>query len=176
MIKLRFFGAIAAAALAFSVPVKADKTAGEVVDDSTITAGVKAALLDNRYTSATDINVEAYKGVVQLSGFVETDESRKKAAKVAGQIEGVKEVRNSISVHPDTSVGTKLDDSLLTAKVKTALIEALGGKANQINVESKGGIVQLAGFVDSGDIKKQAAEIASKTKGAKKVEDVLIVK
>ena len=176
MMKLRILGAIAAAGLAFATQVQAEKSAGEVVDDSTITASVKAGLLDNRYTSATDINVEAYKGVVQLSGFVETAESRKKAEKVASQIKGVTEVRNSISVHPATSVGTKLDDSLLTGKVKTALIEALGTTANQINVESKGGIVQLAGFVDSKDVKKQAAEIAAATKGAKKVEDVLIVK
>jgi hyperosmotically inducible protein len=170
----RFLGAVAAA-LVLSMPAYA-KSAGEAVDDSTVNASVKAKLLDTKGTPSMDINVETYKGIVQLSGFVESQKERDKAGKVAGDVKGVKEVRNSLSVHPKTSMGTKLDDTVLTGKVKAALIDEFGTGANQINVESKGGIAQLAGFVDSAEMKQKAGEIAAKTKGASKVENVLIVK
>jgi hyperosmotically inducible protein len=173
--KLRILVSIAAA-LVLAGPAQAEKTAGDVIDDSTVNASVKAKLLDTKGTPAMDINVETYEGIVQLSGFVESADAKKKAGEVTKDVKGVKEVRNSISVHPATSMGTKLDDTVLTTKVKSKLIEEFGAKANEINVESKGGIVQMAGFVDSKDMMKKAGELAAATDGVSKVENVLIVK
>lgn len=62
----------------------------------------------------------------------------------------------------EATVGSVVDDSVVTAKVKTALIENPSTKARQINVETKQGVVQLNGFVDNAS-EKQAAEATAKS-------------
>jgi hyperosmotically inducible periplasmic protein len=73
-------------------------------------------------------------------------------------------------------MGTKLDDSVTTGKVKTALMDADDVKAGEINVETKGGVVQLSGFVNSEDMKKKAGEVAAGVSGVKNVQNALVVK
>jgi hyperosmotically inducible protein len=154
----------------------ASKSTGEIIDDNTINASVKAALIGNKTTKAHDINVETYKGVVQLSGFVDTPAEKDEAARVAGGVDGVKSVTNSIAVGGKTSMGTKLDDTVTTGRVKAALMDAKGVKSGQINVETKSGIVQLSGFVDSQAMKDTAATVAAGVSGVKDVQNVLVVK
>lgn len=166
----------AAAALALSSPAPAAKSAGDIVDDSTITASIKAALFDDKNTHALQINVETYKGIVQLSGFVASEAERNEATRVTKGVSGVKEVHNDVAIHDATSVGTKLDDSLITGRVKSALIDAADVKGRQINVETKGGIVQLAGFVTSDGMRARAEKIAVGIHGVKRVDNVLLVK
>ncbi|MEH6436279.1 BON domain-containing protein [Massilia sp. DD77] len=67
-----------------------------IVDDAAITAGVKAALVGDPDLKASEINVETYQGVVQLSGFVGSAESVAAAATVARTVKGVKSVRNDL--------------------------------------------------------------------------------
>jgi osmotically-inducible protein OsmY len=69
---------------------------GEYVDDSVITTKVKAAILNEPTLSAAEINVETFKGVVQLSGFVNSSADISKAAEVARSIGGVKSVKNDM--------------------------------------------------------------------------------
>jgi hyperosmotically inducible protein len=69
---------------------------GEYVDDSVITTKVKAAIVDEPTLSATEINVETFKGVVQLSGFVKDRADIRRATEVARGVEGVKSVKNDI--------------------------------------------------------------------------------
>ena len=66
------------------------QSAGQAVDDGVVTAKVKAALVADPVTKAHQINVETFKGTVQLSGFVETDEARTRALQLARDMEGVK--------------------------------------------------------------------------------------
>jgi len=155
---------------------QADKSTGEVVDDNTVNASVKAALIGNKTTKAHDINVETYKGVVQLSGFVDTAAEKDEAAKVAAGVSGVKSVNNSISIGGKTSMGTKLDDTVMTGKVKAALMDASNVKSGQINVETKSGVVQLSGFVDSAAMKDKAGTVAAGVSGVKEVQNVLAVR
>ncbi len=68
----------------------------EIVDDAAITAGVKAALVGDPELKASNINVETYQGVVQLSGFVSSAESVAAAATAARTVRGVKSVRNDL--------------------------------------------------------------------------------
>jgi hyperosmotically inducible periplasmic protein len=174
--KQNFFTLIAACAFAFAVPAQAQKSTGEVVDDVTVNASVKAALVGAKGVPSTDIQVETYRGAVLLSGFVESEALKDKAGKVAQGVTGVQKLHNSIAVHPKTSMGTKLDDTVITSKVKTALMGDADVKSGQINVETKGGIVQLAGFVTGEGMRKRALELASKVDGVKKVENALYVK
>ena len=69
---------------------------GQYFDDSVITAKVKAAIFDNAITKATEINVETFKGVVQLSGFVSSQAAADKAVQLAKEVGGVKSVRNDM--------------------------------------------------------------------------------
>jgi osmotically-inducible protein OsmY len=75
--------------------------AGRAVDDSVITAKVKSALIADPTTKAHQIEVETFKGQVQLSGFVDGAEAKERAAQVAKDIEGVKGVKNSLQVRSD---------------------------------------------------------------------------
>lgn len=69
---------------------------GEYIDDSVITTKVKAAILAEPALSAAEINVETFKGVVQLSGFVESKADINKAVAVARGVGGVKSVKNDM--------------------------------------------------------------------------------
>jgi osmotically-inducible protein OsmY len=69
---------------------------GEYVDDSVITTKVKAAILNEPTLSAAEINVETFKGVVQLSGFVNSNADINKAVAVARGVGGVKSVKNDM--------------------------------------------------------------------------------
>ena len=83
----------------------AERTAsnvGRVVDDSVITGKVKAALIADPTTKAHQIEVETFKGTVQLSGFVDDAEARRRAGEVAKNIEGVKDVKNSLTLRNKT--------------------------------------------------------------------------
>ena len=71
---------------------------GEFIDDSVITTKVKSELIAVPDLKSLQINVETFKGVVQLSGFVDSVESVQKAAEVARSIEGVVSVKNDLIV------------------------------------------------------------------------------
>ena len=72
--------------------------AGRVVDDSVITGKVKAALVADPATKAHQISVETFKGVVQLSGFVDSSEAKQRASQVAENVEGVRDVKNELEL------------------------------------------------------------------------------
>ena len=74
------------------------ESAGEFIDDSVITTKVKAAILEEPLLKSLQINVKSYKGVVQLSGFVDSVEIVNRAGEVAGSIKGVKGVKNGLNV------------------------------------------------------------------------------
>ncbi len=71
---------------------------GEYIDDSVITTKVKASILEDQALKVAEINVETYKGVVQLSGFVSSQSDINKAVILARQVKGVKSVKNDMRV------------------------------------------------------------------------------
>jgi osmotically-inducible protein OsmY len=75
-----------------------NETTGQYVDDSVITTKVKAAIFNEKTLKTLQINVKTYQGVVQLSGFVDSNQSVRKAEEVAGNVEGVKAVKNDLLV------------------------------------------------------------------------------
>jgi osmotically-inducible protein OsmY len=72
------------------------ESTGQYVDDSAITAGVKAAILNAPTLKVSEINVETFKGTVQLSGFVSSAENIGTASMVARSVNGVKSVKNDL--------------------------------------------------------------------------------
>ena len=71
---------------------------GEYVDDSVITAKVKTAILEQPNLKSAEINVETFKGTVQLSGFVSSQANADSAVMVAKNVGGVKSVKNDMRV------------------------------------------------------------------------------
>ena len=72
------------------------RTAGEVVDDATLTTKVKAALLAEKDVNSFDIKVKTFDGTVQLSGFVDSQWQKDKAMQVATAVSGVERVQNDL--------------------------------------------------------------------------------
>jgi hyperosmotically inducible periplasmic protein len=153
------------------------KSAGEQVDDSAVTGKVKTALARDPATSAYRIDVETFRGEVQLNGFVESADMKSEATRVAKSVEGVKKVSNNLRVGAgERSAGDVVDDTVITAKVKTALATDPVVAAHQVNVEVREGVVQLAGFVDNSDQKAKASEVTRRVAGVKQVDNQLEVK
>jgi hyperosmotically inducible protein len=69
---------------------------GEYIDDTVLTTKVKARIFDEASLKSAEINVETYKGVVQLSGFVNSQAAINKAVEIAREVKGVKSVRNDM--------------------------------------------------------------------------------
>lgn len=74
------------------------ESTGEYVDDSLITTKVKTAIFNEPGLKVSQINVETYKGVVQLSGFVDSTADAKKAVELAQAVKGVSNVKNDTRV------------------------------------------------------------------------------
>jgi osmotically-inducible protein OsmY len=71
---------------------------GEYIDDSAITTKVKAEIIKESTLKVFQINVETFKGEVQLSGFVDSSQAVNKAGEVARSVKGVKSVKNNLIV------------------------------------------------------------------------------
>ena len=156
---------------------RTQRAPGEQVDDAALLTSVKSALVANNVTDAGEINVDVNRGTVKLAGFVDSEKEKTAAGDVARKVNGVQTVQNDITVHKaNESAGEYIDDSILTAKVKTALIENSETKAHQINVETDHGVVQLSGFVDNAAAKSAATSVAKSVTGVKDVKNELSVK
>ena len=134
-------------------------------------------MIANPVAQAHQIEVETFRGVVQLSGFVDSTNERATAQQVAQGVAGVKSVHNNLEVRSDThTAGSALDDGVVTTRVKTALVTNPVTKARQINVATSNGIVQLSGFVDSATEKSTATQVAMSIPGVRNVQNELETK
>jgi osmotically-inducible protein OsmY len=86
------------AILSACAPSGTHRGTGEYIDDAAITSRVKTAFATSPEVKATEVKVETYRGTVQLSGFVDSSESAARAAQIARETPGVKEVRNSMVI------------------------------------------------------------------------------
>lgn len=145
--------------------------------DTEITARVKTALIRNDQTKAREINVETENGVVQLSGFVDSEQMKTAAAATAENVSGVQQVRNELIVRQsDRSVGRATDDTVIAAKVKSELAAEAGlATASNVNVEVRSGVVQLSGFVASVAQKQEAEQIARQVAGVTDVRNSIAI-
>jgi osmotically-inducible protein OsmY len=74
------------------------ETAGQYVDDTTITARVKSAIIQHPELKARQIHVETFQGTVQLSGFIDSSKEKLKSEELARNIAGVRSVKNNLIV------------------------------------------------------------------------------
>ena len=150
---------------------------GTEIDDSVVTAKVKSALLADPDIKSLDFKVETRKGEVQLSGFVDNQTQIDHATVVTRAVAGVRNIDNKMSLKgAATTVGNKVDDSIVTTRVKSALLNDANIKSFDIAVVTRKGEVQLSGFVDNRTQIDRAVEVASGVEGVRKVSDEMSVK
>ena len=143
--------ASAAFGLAGCVSTASTRTAGETIDDSTLTARVKTALIGDERTKARQIDVDTYRGDVQLNGFVDSAAAKTAAASVAQNVAGVTKVTNNLQVGEDRTTGEVVDDAIIDVEnilrrlrnrkegesllqlILAASLEAAMGRASTLN-------------------------------------------
>ena len=142
---------------------------GNFMDDSAITAKVKAALVDHDNIKSTDISVKTDQKVVTLSGFVESQAQAEEAVKVAKGVEGVTSVSDKLHVRDakEGSVKGYAGDTATTSEIKAKLLA---------DDQPTDGGVQLSGTVDSQAQSDRAESIAKAVDGVKSVKNDLKTK
>jgi hyperosmotically inducible protein len=152
-------------------------TVGTVIDDSVITASVKSALLADPDVKSFDLKVETRKGEVQLSGFVDNQMQIDRAIMVARGVSGVTNIDNKMSLKgAATTVGNKIDDGIVTARVKAALLADANVKSLDIAVVTRNGEVQLSGFVDNQSQIEHVLAVARGIEGVSSVSNEMSLK
>ncbi|NIC40845.1 BON domain-containing protein [Aquabacterium sp. A08] len=152
-------------------------TLGTQVDDAVITSSVKSVLVADDLVKSLDLQVETRKGVVQLSGYVDSLAQIDQAVSLTRAVAGVAGVENAITLKGSPStVGTAIDDTTVTGRVKAALLSDPGIKSFDISVLTHQGEVQLTGFVNSQAQIEQAGKLAAAAEGASSVKNELMIK
>lgn len=106
--KLLLFSLVAVTATGFvgcasnNNPNSHDRTAGQYIDDKVLVQRVKSALGDSDIYKFPDVKVETYQGTVQLTGFVESMEQKRKAEEIARNVRGVASIQNKIGLKGET--------------------------------------------------------------------------
>ncbi len=150
---------------------------GTDIDDSVITSSVKAALIADPDIKAFDFKVETRKGEVLLSGFVDSQAQLDRATVAARTVTGVKNVQNNVTLKgAPTTAGNKLDDSVITTRVKAALLGDESVKSSDISVVTQKEEVQLSGFVNNQVQMDRAIQIAREVEGVRKVTNEMVIK
>nr|WP_024966964.1 molecular chaperone OsmY [Pantoea sp. IMH] len=151
---------------------------GNYMDDSGVTAKVKAALVDSDAIKSTDISVETHQGVVTLSGFVPSQDQAEMAVAAAKKVEGVKSVSDKLHVKDSTeaSVSGYAGDAATTSEIKAKLLADDIVPSRNVKVETTNGVVQLSGTVKNQAQSERAEGIAKAIDGVKSVKNDLSVK
>ncbi|WP_249086332.1 molecular chaperone OsmY [Raoultella ornithinolytica] len=151
---------------------------GDFMDDCTITARVKAALIDDKNIRGSDISVKTENKVVTLSGSVDSAEQKDLAVNAAKTVKGVTTVNDQLNVVAEKSASLEgyAGDTAITSQVKAKLLADDIVPSRKVTVETRDGTVHLSGTVDSRQQADRAADIAKAVSGVKNVENNLSVK
>lgn len=152
-------------------PTPATTTIGTEIDDTVVTSKIKSALMEDQDTKGFDIKVETRKGGVQLSGFVDSRFQADRAVTIARATEGAKKVEDNMTLKTGKeTVGNQIDDSVITTRVRSALVSDPSIKSFDIAVATRKGAVQLSGFVDN---QAQIDNAIATTRGVEGVQSVI---
>lgn len=160
------------AAILLATSVTSIAVADDHAKDAALTERVKTALAGDSALAGRDIEVETRDGVVQLSGFVDSEDQRTAALMRARSVQGVHEVRNDLSLRDDTRpMNRPVADTVIAARVRDTLKGADLSSDSDVNVEVSKGVVQLSGFVSTPQEKARAGDLASSVEGVRDVEN-----
>lgn len=160
----------------FVVPEKpADRSFGEVVDDTTVTSAVRSKLAWSRFADGLISDVSSARGNVSLSGTAITEEAKEAAGRLAMTTHGVRSVNNQLVVRANnpgvvSSIGSDLADGWITTKVRSTFMYSINVVASDISVTTQGGNVRLTGKVHGDAERMLAVELAGNVRGVKSVD------
>ena len=149
-----------------------ERSAGSIVDDSTITGRVKSRLAKSNDVKARNIDVDTVGATVFLSGLVSTSEEADLAANIAAEVKDVKAVKNNLQVGK-RGLEQTFGDSMIASKIKGQLMAEKGIRSLNIDVDVYNGVAILIGNVKTAEQKKRVLEIAEETYGTVDVVDEL---
>jgi osmotically-inducible protein OsmY len=145
--------------------------------DGWMTMKVKSVLLFHKNVSASATEVATANGVVTLSGKAESEAQKQLTGEYAKDVDGVTEVRNNLVVTRGAhrTMGEKVDDSSITAQVKSALLFHKSTHAMATKVITKDGVVTLSGEAKNAAERDLATKVAEDINGVSKVHNKMTV-
>lgn len=156
---------------------QAATSVGNDIDDTVVTTRVKSALMADPKINSYDFKVDTHKGDVLLSGFVDSQEQLDLALQTTRAVEGVKSLQNHVALKgAATTVGNKVDDGIISTKVRAALLGDASIQSRDIGVVTRIDQVQLSGFVSSQQQMDKAVAIASAVQGVRNVANEMQIK
>ncbi len=157
-------GAVTGAAVAYD-----RRTTGTFVDDGLIEMKAVGALQkDEEVWNYSHINVTSYNNIVLLTGETPSEALRQRAAQTVANLQKVRKVHNEVAVAAPSSVLSRSGDTLITGKVKTALLNSDKVDATRIKVVTENGVVYLMGLVTQTEA-DAATEVARRVGGVQRV-------
>jgi osmotically-inducible protein OsmY len=150
--------------------VAEERSVGAAVDDTAIWTEIKSHYLQKDFNNIfAGVNVEVKTGRVLLTGTVENPEQRVEAVRLAWQPVGVKEVINELQITDKSSVRDTANDYWINTQVKAKLLVEKNVRSVNYTVDTINGVVYLIGIAQNEWEMNQAALVASRVKGVKRV-------
>jgi osmotically-inducible protein OsmY len=167
------FGVVATGTAASAVAAQDRRTPGTFIDDELIELKVLAAILDDeRMSSQTHINATSVNGLVLLTGEAPGESLRTRITEIARGITKVRAVQNEIALEAPSTLIARASDTVVTGKVKAALLQDRELNAARVKVVTEGGIVYLMGLLKP-DEADRATEISRRVAGVQRVVKVM---
>ena len=166
-------GVIATGTAASAVAAQDRRTPGTFIDDELIELKVLAAILDDeRMSRQTHINATSVNGLVLLTGEAPGESLRTRITEIARGITKVRAVQNEIALEAPSTLIARASDTIVTGKVKAALLQDRELNAVHVKVVTEGGIVYLMGLLKP-DEADRATEISRRVAGVQRVVKVM---
>jgi hyperosmotically inducible periplasmic protein len=147
--------------------------------DAWVTMKVKTVLAFHKHVSASATEVDTVGGVVTLKGKADTEAQKDLTTEYARDVEGVKEVDNQQTVSgekPHETVGAKIDDASITARIKSSLLFHRSTHAVATKVKTRNGVVTLRGEARNAAEKDMVGRLAGDTEGVQRVDNRMSIK
>ena len=166
-------GVTATGAVASKVIITDRRTTGNVIDDELTELKVRAAILgDALMASQIHVNATSFNGLLLLTGEAPGESLRKRITEIARNVPSVRAVQNEVALRAPSTLVARTSDTLITGKVKLALLRDNDINTVQVKVVTERGAVYLMGLLRQ-DEADRAAEIARRVPGVQRVVKVI---
>ena len=159
-----------------ALDTKSEVTVKRSLQDVTAARAIKARMLRASEHDLNDISVDVVQGIVVLAGATPQASAKKEAERIAWSAPGVSKVGNEIYVGRSSGFSQKTKDGLIDTAIRTKLASSNEVRNLNYRVETRDGIVYLLGVARSQQELKEAARLASITRGVKEVVSYVTVK
>ena len=154
--------------------VKERRTVGTYIDDNLIEASImKEVLTDSSLGRSVHVSATVVNGIALLTGEVSSEQQKQRAGQIANSFQGVDQVVNQLDLAGKSSLTSRTNDSLITAKVKTELIRDKAVDSTNIKVVTERGVVYLLGIVTPAE-GERAIELAKTVSGVVRIVKVFM--